>query len=241
MAHTSFKNDDFGIPNYDFGDEVFYKQPRKQQEKRENDIAVLVAMCLFSFLVLGTFAMVKFTPGMEFKLGSFFSIIGATEHPGYQLGNVKLGTTMDVLRTRQPGAQKAMTARGAITLSYQEDNSDYTVWYGEDGPYHIAYKARQNRIITGMSEDDYIGSIARLYGAPSVSTCSRRITDGLRDCRFSWWMPGEIRLDLNSRQDLSQNNSTAQPRLMVTQVATDTRLEGRIRRAHLSTTTARAH
>lgn len=84
-----------------------------------------------------------------------------------------------------------------------------------------------------MSEDDYLSTIAKRYGAPSVSSCSRRITDGMRDCRFTWWMPGELRLDMNSRQDTRASSST--PRLMVSLVATDTRLENRIRRAHLGT------
>jgi len=234
MAHSDNNSRNYTIPDYDFGDDVLYKQekPKPKRRNRDNDIAALFAMCVFTFLVLGTFVMIKITPGMEFKLGAFFSKIGATPNPAYQLGNVKLGTTMDVLRTSQPGAQKAMTSNGSILLSFSEKDAKYMVWYGEDGPYHIAYKARQNRTIEGISEDDYIGTIAKRYGAPSVSTCTRRITDGLRDCRFSWWMPEEVRLDLISRQD----TSAATPRLDVTMIATDTRLEGRIQRDQLTTT-----
>ncbi len=231
MPNTRRRNKNIGIPDYDYGDDVFYPQPKQERKQNENDIAVLFAMCVFAFLVLGTFLAVKFTPGLEFRLSAFFSVIGATDHPGYQLGNVKLGTTMDVLRQQQPDAIKGMTANGSLTLSYQDDEANYTVWYAEDGPYHIAYKARQSRVIEGMSEDDYIGSLAKRYGAPSVSTCSRRITDGMRECRFTWWMSGEVRMDLHSRQELG----TDVQRLLVTQIATDTRLEGRIRRANLNT------
>jgi len=240
MAHSNSNDNHLGIPDYDFGDEVFYKQPKPERAPRRNDITVLLAMCGFLFLVLGTFALIKFTPGLEFRLGSFFSMIGPNAQSGYQLGNVKLGTTMDVLRRSQPDAQKAITSGGAILMSFADGDAKYMVWYGEDGPYHIAYKARQNRTITGMSEDDYIGTIAKRYGAPSVSACTRRITDGIRDCRFSWWMPGEMRLDLISRQDATDPSATtATPNLEVTMIATDTRLEGRILREQLTTTVER--
>ena len=234
MANTHTNSKNYAIPDYDFGDEVLYKQEKPKQKsrrRRDNDMAILFAMCVFTFLVLGTYVMIKITPGMEFKLGSFFSMIGGDPSSSYQLGKVKLGTTMDVLRTSQPGAQKTMASNGAILMSFTEEDAHFIVWYGEDGPYHTAYKVRQNRTITDMSEDDYIGTIAKRYGAPSVSTCSKRITDGLRDCRFSWWMPGEVRLDLVSRQDIGAPT----PSLDITLITTDTRLEGRIMRDQLTT------
>jgi len=231
MTQTPPKKRNRYAPDYDFGDDVLYKQVKRKDHRSDKDISVLFAMFLFAFLVLGTFIMIKITPGMEFKLGSFFSMVSNKPHPGHILGNVKLGTTMNVLSAQQPNAEKAIAANGAITLAFDEGDARYTVWYGEDGPYHIAYKARQHRAITGMSEDDFIGTIAQRYGAPSVSTCTRRIADGVRDCRFSWWMPGEVRLDLNSRQLIG---STEQ-RLMVTMTATDTHLESRIRDAQLAT------
>jgi len=220
-------------PDYDFGDEVLYSQP-ETKKSGDNDIKVLVWMCLIAVLVLSSFAMIQVIPGAQFKIGALFSSMGMTEHPGYELGNVKLGTTMDVLRETQPQAQKSITANGSIALSFNEDDANYVVWYGEDGPYHIAYKARQNRIVTGMSEDEFISKITTKYGAPSVSTCTQRLMDDVRDCRYSWWMPGELRLDLISRQ--STNTTNGANKLSVTLTATDTRLEGRIRRANLTTT-----
>lgn len=237
MAYINSNDNKHGVPDYDFGDEVLYKQPKIKRPRRRNDIVVLLAMCAFVLLVLGTFMAIKFTPGMEFKLGSFFSMLGSNGKSSYQLGNVKLGTTLNVLRRNQPNAQKAITSGGAILLSFADGDAKYMVWYGEDGPYHIAYKARQNRIITDMSEDEYIGTIAKRYGAPSVSSCTRRITDGVRDCRFSWWMPGEVRLDLISRQT---GNAVA-PQLDITMVATDTRLEGKIMRDQLATSVERTN
>ena len=234
MAHPNTSSRNYTIPDYDFGDDVLYKQdkPKPKRKRRDNDVAILFAMCVFTFLVLGTYVMIKVTPGMEFKLGSFFTMISGEGSSGYQLGNVKLGTTMDVLRTSQPGAQKSMASNGAILMSFTDEDAQYVVWYGEDGPYHTAYKERQTRTVTGMGEDEYIGTIAKRYGAPSVSTCSKRMSDGLRDCRFSWWMPGEVRLDLISRQD----TSLPTPRLEVTLITTDTRLESRILRGQMTTT-----
>jgi|GEM_PF-1331569 len=236
MAHIHTNTKKYAIPDYDFGDDVLYEKekpkPKAKKRHRDNDIGALFAMVVFTFLVLGTFIMIKVTPGMEFKLGSFFSMIGGSTQPNYHLGKVELGTTMDVLRTRQPDAQKTMASNGAILMSFTEEDAQFIVWYGEDGPYHTAYKVRQNRTITGMSEDEYIATFAKRYGAPSVSTCSKRITDGLRDCRFSWWMPGEVRLDMISRQ----SNDAPVQRLDITLITTDTRLEGRIMRDHVTTT-----
>ncbi|MBL4613365.1 MAG: hypothetical protein JKY27_00610 [Magnetovibrio sp.] len=231
MTRNDPKPKKYEMQDYDFGDNLLYHQPKPKKEPRQNDIKVLLVMCAFSFLVLGSFVAIQMVPGLKFNLGSLFSTIRTNEQPGYALGNVKLGTTLDVLRERHPNAQTGISSSGVITLAFAEKDARYTVWYAEDGPYHIAYKARQNQIITDMSEDDYISSIAKRYGAPSVSSCTRRLSDGLRDCRFSWWMPGKLRLDMNSRQ----NPNATTPRLMITLVATDTRMESRIRRARLNT------
>ncbi len=229
-------------PEYDFGDEVLYYRAGKSDPKiqakarlkhrgKDTDIKTLALMCLFAFFILGSFIMIKMTPGMEFKISTFFSMAGVRDHPGYQLGNVKLGTTMDILRKDHPDAYKAMAPNGAVTLSYTDTDGNYTVWYGEDGPYHIAYKARRNHTVTDTSEDEFIRNVSKRYGGPSVTSCNRRLTDGMQECKYSWWMPGELRLDVISRRD----PSVARGDMNVTMMATDTRLEGRIRRANLST------
>ncbi len=233
MSHNS--NDHLSIPDLDFGDEALYKQPKPKKKPNANELPMLLAMCVFSFLVLGTYAMVKFTPGMEFKLGALFSTANDRPSSAYLIGNIKLGTTMDVLRAAHPNAQKAIAPNGSITLGFADAGSTYQIWYGEDGPSLIAYKARHDQIIEGISEDDYINTLAKDYGSPSLSTCTRRTSDGVRDCRFSWWMPGDMRVDLISRQDQSPSPS----RLMVTTITTDTRLEGRMIRAQLAVTQPR--
>lgn len=235
MANTMPKNSNYSPPDYDFGDEIFYKQAEPEKPRRQMDISILVTMLFFVLIVIGTYAAIKLMPGMEFKMGSFFTALSNKPQADTVVGNIKLGSTLDVLREKYPYAEKAVAANGALTMGYDDGDSRYTIWYGEDGPYHIAYKARQYRVLPGVSEDDYVNDIVKKFGAPSVSTCSRSIVDGMRDCRFSWWMPDELRLDLTSRQD----TSTKDPRLMVTLVATDTRLEGRIQRAHLNTTASR--
>ena len=224
-------------PDYDFGDDVLYSKPEaeKRPRSRDNDIRVLLWMCLIAFMVLSSFAAVKLIPGAEFRLDALFKTWSGNGHPNYQLGKVKLGTTMNILEDRHPGAQKAVAANGSIALSFNEADARYLVWYALDGPYHIAYKARQNRDVTGVSEADYVAKFVQEYGAPSVSTCSKRIMDAVRDCHYSWWLPAELRVDLITRVGTS---ATATDKLHVTLTATDTHMENRIQRAHLNTTTA---
>lgn len=200
---------------------------KKKPTGTRNDIVVLAAMCGFAFLVLGAFVLIKMLPDSELKIGAFLnSYLDQRNETSFTLGTVQLGTTIDQVRERHGHAVKGVTADGSITMAFLDGNDRYIVWYGEDGPRHIAYKARQMRELTGISEDEFIGSIAERYGAPSISTCSRRVLDGMRDCRFSWWIPGEVRMDVTSRKD----PRVANPTLKVTLQITDTRKEGRLRR-----------
>lgn len=192
------------------------------------DIIALLSMCAFAFLVLGAFIAVKMVPQTELKIGTLFnSYLDVRDDTSFTLGAVKLGTTIDQVRNHHEKALKGITADGSITLTFSDGADRYIVWYGENGPQHIAYKVRQVRELSNVTEDEFIGAIAERYGAPSLSTCSRRIVDGVRDCQFSWWIPGEVRLDINSRQD----PKATQPVLKITQQITDTRQEGRLHRA----------
>ncbi len=203
----------------------YYKQ--EPERSMRNDIVMLLAMCAFAFFVLGSFIAIKMIPDSEIKVGSFFSTyFDNRDDSSFMLGSVKLGTSIDQVRNRHANVVKGVTADGSITMAFLDGNERYIVWYGEDGPTHVAYKARQSQTLPGVSEDDFIGSIAERYGAPSLSSCSRRITDGMRDCQFSWWIPGEVRMDVNSRQD----PRATQQSLQVTMQITDTRQEGRMRR-----------
>lgn len=192
-----------------------------------SDITVLLAMCVFAFLVLGAFIAIKVMPSNDIQVSTFFkSYFDARDDQSFKLGSVKLGTSIEQVRNRHVSAVKGVTADGSITMAFLDGKDRYMVWYGEDGPLHIAYKARQSRTLSNTTEDEFVGSIAERYGAPSLSTCSRRITDGMRDCQFSWWIPGEVRMDVNSRQD----PHAANPVLKVTMQITDTRQAGRLRR-----------
>jgi hypothetical protein len=203
-----------------------------------SDIVILLAMCTFAFLVLGAFFAIKMLPETNVKVGALFSTyFDNRDERSFTLGSVKLGTTIDQVRNRHEKAVKGVTSDGSITLAFVDGTERYIVWYGENGPQHIAYKARQVRELHGVTEDEFIGSIAERYGAPSLSTCSRRIVDGVRDCQFSWWIPGEIRLDINSRQD---SHSTT-PILKITQQITDTRMDGRLHRIVQTTQAPKAY
>lgn len=218
----------------------YYKSEPERSVR--SDIIVLLAMCSFAFLVLGAFIAFKVLPQTDVEVGAFFnSYFDKRDDKSFKLGTVQLGSSIEQVRKRHVSAIKGVTADGSVTLAFLDGNDSYMVWYGENGPLHIAYKARQTRVITDASEDEFIGSIAERYGAPSLSTCSRRIADGLRDCQFSWWIPGEVRLDVNSRQDLHAARRADGAALKVTMQITDTRAEGRLRRTAQRTRTLNAY
>ena len=235
-------------PDLDYGDDVLYykekeieapkwikRRKKRRQQGKDNDLAMLLTLCLFAFLMLGGFVFVKMTPGVDFNFAALFSLAGVKEDPAYKLGNVRLGTTLDILRKDFPNAYKAMSANGSVTMSFSDADGDYTVWYGEDGPTHLAYKVRQNYASQDASEDELVNSIAKRYGSPSISTCSKRSTDGARECRYSWWLRGELRLDMVTRNGMREAPSLTN----VTMMATDTRLEGQVQRANLGTSIRR--
>lgn len=202
----------------------YYKNAPERSMR--GDIVVLIAMCVFAFLVLGAFLAIKLIPASDIETSSFFTTyFTKADDASFKLGVVKLGTTVAQGAKRHPNSLRGVTASGSVTMSFVEDNNRYMVWYGKNGLNHTAYKARQTSTVINVSEDDFIGSIAERYGAPSLSSCSRRVMDGMRDCHFSWWIPGQVRMDVNSRQ----NPQTDTPVLQVTVLITDTRQEGRLR------------
>ena len=198
----------------------------KRNRSGNGDISMLLTLCMFAFLILGAFVAFKMAPPFEFKLGNLFISQPAQTNQATMLGPVELGDTIDAVRKSHPAAIKSVSARGGTSLSFADGNDQYIVWYGNDGPKTVAFKARQNRKVIGVTEDEFVGDLAAHYGAPSLASCSRRLADGMRDCHFSWWVPGKIRLDLNSRQFM--DNTV--PTLIVTMQITDTRMEGRMRR-----------
>ncbi len=181
-------------------------------------------MCLFVLLVLGALAIFKFSSHPDIKIGRFFSVFSARTSDRMRLGDIELGTTMEMLRERHPNAIKTASAHGVVTLAFARDNNRYTVWYAKEGSYRVAYKARRNLDVGGVSEDEYLRKITQRYGAPSLSSCSKSLIDGLRNCRYTWWLPGRIRLDVDSRQDIH----AAVARLRITTQITDTQLAGRL-------------
>jgi len=195
----------------------------------KNDLSALITLCFFAFLALGVFIAVKILPTSDFTIGQFFSKYGAPSKGAVSLGDIKLGSTINAIQKDHPDASQGITSTGALTMAFTENDAVYIVWYGKDGPNQVAYKARQNRIILNTTEDEYVGNLTKQYGAPSLSSCSSRIVDGLRDCHFSWWVPGDIRLDISSRQFI-QNKV---PSLKITMQITDTHMAHRLQRKAL--------
>lgn len=209
----------------------------KQHRNGNGDISVLLAMCVFAFIILGAFLAFKMLPTFEFRIGDLFISQAAHKKDSSTLGPVQLGSTIDAVRSTHPRATKGITPSGSLTMAFADGSDQYIVWYGEDGPNHVAFKARQSRTIAGVSEDEFVGDIAGRYGAPSLASCSRRLADGMRDCHFSWWVPGKIRLDLNSRQFMTNQV----PTLKISMQITDTRMEGRMQRSGQRATSPRAY
>ena len=200
------------------------RAPRSKSKTAKK--STLVVLCMLSFIALGVVAVVKKAPNVEFSFNQFFSIYTPPEDTAVSLGDVTLGSTMSAIRSTRPNATMSVTRSGDITLAFTEKSSAFMVWYSEVDSRHVAYKARQARTIKGMSEDDYIGELALKYGAPSLATCSRRVTDGIRDCHFSWWIQDDIRVDLTSRQRTKNKNADLQVTLQIT----DTRLDFQLQR-----------
>jgi len=217
-----------------------YQQPqltRYKTNKKRSDTSTLAILCLCSFVALGAFVGIKMAPDSGFSLSQFFTIAAPSQkNEAVMLGGIELGSSMDSALKTHPGAAKSITSSGAITMAFGDKDTHYIVWYGENKNQTVAYKARQNRTLVGITEDEFVGNLTTKFGPPSLSSCSRRIENGLRDCHFSWWIGNDIRLDLTSRQFTNR----AIPKLKITLQTTDTRMALRLQRSAKNKTALKA-
>ncbi|MBL4748726.1 MAG: hypothetical protein JKY17_08255 [Magnetovibrio sp.] len=203
------------------------KRDKAQHEANRSETSNLAILCALSLIALGAFVVIKMVPTGNFTIGQLFSFQKTPPKTAVSLGGVKLGSTLDTVHKMQPTATQDVSASGAITMAFADEGAAYMVWYAKTDTQTIAYKARQSRIIEGVSEDEFVGQLTTKYGPPSLATCSRRVTNGIRDCHFSWWIPKDIRLDLTSRQ-LSKLKGSA---LHITTQITDTRVALNLQRS----------
>ena len=208
-------------------------QPYAREKAPRSDIKMLLGMCVVAMVALGAIVSLGMLDKSGFNIGKFFTPVeGQEEAQTFSLSNIKLGTTMDDLLVLHPRARQGVSSDGAVTMTFQDKGMPTAVWYGNYKGQRVAYKMRQASVVSGVSEDEYIGQIVERYGAPSLASCSRRVSDGMRDCQFSWWIPGELRLDINSRQDMYASAQSGSLLKITTQV-TETRLAGHMRRSRI--------
>ncbi|MBL4692098.1 MAG: hypothetical protein JKY92_02070 [Magnetovibrio sp.] len=185
----------------------------KHPHKKRSELSTLMLLSVLTLGILGSM-----------MVTNIFSFSSFSKTNAVSLGGVELGSSLDSFRDQQPQATSDLTRFGSLTMTFADLDSAYRIWYGEDGQNTVAYKARQSRVIDGISEDEFVGQLSMEYGPPSLSSCSRRVMDGIRDCHFSWWVPDNVRIDLNSRQIKKSSG----PQIQITLQITDTRMNMRL-------------
>ncbi len=196
------------------------------------DISILVALCLFAIIMLAALIATQNRTVLSTELTSFFIEINKERNSGFQLGPLKLGATLQSHRAKRPDGVVSVNAKGNIALSFEESGATFTVWYG--GPEkQLAYRTRMSTAFEGNANEDAIDAIIKRYGSPSITSCDRRVTDGVLACNYSWWLPSDIRVDIASRVSAPiRGDNTGQIKSgTLTTMVTDTRLMGRVLRA----------
>ena len=195
------------------------------EDKKNADMSALMALCLFSLIMLATYLMVLNYSAITGEVTTFFTEISKTKDKKFQLGEIKLGSSLASLKKSRPDSIIGVTASGKITAAYKEGSAIYSAWYGEEGPRNFSYRMRYDNSFTDTDEDAIIYEISERHGAPSTNSCNARITDGMRACKFTWWLSDGVRLDVQTRTPIKSND-----RVNLTIIATDTRLKGRVQR-----------
>ncbi|MCK5167534.1 MAG: hypothetical protein KAQ66_09445 [Rhodospirillaceae bacterium] len=195
------------------------------EDKKNADTSALMALCLFSIIMLATYLMVLNSTTVTNEVTTFFTEISKTKNQRFQLGEIKLGSSLVSLKKSRPDSVVGVTASGQITAAYKEGSAIYTAWYGEEGPKDFSYRMRYDNTFSDTDEDAIIYEISERHGSPSTNSCNARITDGVRACKFTWWLSDGVRLEVVTRTPIKSNN-----KINLTIIATDTRLKSRIQR-----------
>ena len=195
------------------------------EDRKNADMSVLVALCLFSLILLATYLMVLNYAAVTSEVTTFFTEISKTKNQRFQLGEMKLGSSLASLKKSRPDSVVGISASGQISAAYKEGSATYSAWYGKEGPRDFSYRMRYDNTFADADEDAIIYEISERHGAPSTNSCNARITDGMRACKFTWWLSDGVKLDVQTRTPIKSNDHVS-----LTIIATDTRLKSRIRR-----------
>ncbi len=199
------------------------------EDKKSAETSVLMALCLFSIIMLATYLMVINYTAVTSEVTTFFTEISKNKNQRFQLGEIKLGSSLASLKKSRPDSIVGVTASGKISAAYKEGGAIYTAWYGEEGPKNFSYRMRYDNTFSNTDEDAIIYEISERHGTPSTNSCNARITDGVRACKFTWWLSDGVKLEVATRTPIKSTDS-ANDSVKVAMIATDTRLKSRVNR-----------
>lgn len=190
--------------------------------KTNADASILGMLCIFSLLMLASYIMVMNPKALSNETTSFFVELSESKNQRFQMGHIKLGSSLADLRKLRSDAIAGVTSSGNVSAIYKDGGATYSAWYGTEGSRNFSYRVRYDNNFTNTDEDAFISEISERFGGPSTSSCNARITDGMRACKFSWWLPDAVRLDVSTRTPIKNTDH-----LKLTIIATDTRQIGR--------------
>lgn len=197
----------------------------KKDDDQKEDVSILVALCLFSLILLAAYLTVINRNMVTGEVTSFFTEISKSKNQRFQIGDMKIGSSLMSLKKIKPSAIVGVNATGQVSAQYKDGDATYTAFFGNEGSRSFSYIIRYDNVFNNTDEDAVINEISEKYGSPSTNSCNARITDGVRACKFTWWLPDGIILDAVTRQPIKDGEW-----LNLTIIATDTRLKNRIQR-----------
>ena len=193
--------------------------------KSDESTSVLVALFLFSLIMLATYLMVMKYNATNNEATSFFTEISKSKNQRFQIGDMKIGASLASLKKANPSSVVGVNASGQVSAYYNDGGATYSAWYGEEDQRSFSYMVKYDNVFQNTDEDAVVSELSEKYGAPSTNSCNARITDGVRACKFTWWLKDGVRFDAITRKPIKNGDW-----LNLTIVATDTRLKNRAQR-----------
>ncbi|MDH5188295.1 MAG: hypothetical protein OEW37_04990 [Rhodospirillaceae bacterium] len=201
------------------------KSAAVNDEKNIEETSALVALFLFSLILLASYLMlISYNPETG-GATSFFTEISKSKDQSLQIGDMKIGASLTNLKQINPEAITGVNANGQISANYKDNGATFTAWFGKEGVRTFSHTIRYDNVFFDTDEDAVIYELSTKYGSPSTNSCNARITDGVRSCKFTWWLKDGMRFDAITRQPIKSADW-----LNLTIIATDTRLKNRAQR-----------
>ena len=203
------------------------RRPRRRHQDTK-DLGILAVICLVSLLALAAFVS--------------YTVYGATPAPwqtviaelrqrnaAFTVAGATLGMTPAEMRHIHPDMSSTVGRDGSEKAAFRHQGGRYTVWFLRPSQGHKAYRIRYQEAFEGSEEQAVHDSLMRAFGMPTASDCDRGGVTADKACRFRWWVGDGVAVDAGTQVVKS---FPVRSQTSVTVMATDTRLEGRQRRAH---------